>query len=52
MPLTRGRWLSSGENGQRLVEAAFFSLEMLTTHGCAFWIASTVADRRELARTV
>jgi hypothetical protein len=33
IPLTRGRWLSSGENGQRLVEAAFFSLEMLTTLG-------------------
>jgi hypothetical protein len=33
MPLTRGRIDSSGVNGQRLLEAAFFSLEMLTTQG-------------------
>jgi hypothetical protein len=36
MPLTRGRWLSSAENGQRLDDAAFFSLEMLTTLGRDF----------------
>ena len=31
MPLTSGAWFSSGENGQRLCDDAFFSLEMLTT---------------------
>src|SRR5437868_3084976 len=50
IPLTRGRWLSSGENGQRLVEAAFFSLEMLTTQGWTFCTASTTGPRRDPAR--
>ena len=47
MPLTRGTWFSSAENGQRLCDAAFFSLEMLTTHRCTFSTASTTAVRRE-----
>src|SRR5437763_1358910 len=51
MPLTRGRWLSSAENGHRLVEAAFFSLEMLTTVGWTLWTASTTGVRREAAGT-
>jgi hypothetical protein len=46
IPLTRGRWFSSGENGQRLVDAAFFSLEILTTLGAALATASVVALRR------
>ena len=47
IPLTRGRWFSSAENGHRLFEAAFFSLEMFTTHGWLFSTASTIAVRRE-----
>ena len=47
MPLTRGRWFSSAENGQRLWDAAFFSLEMFTTQRCTFSTASTTAVRRE-----
>jgi hypothetical protein len=46
MPLIRGRWFSSAENGQRLVDSAFFSLEMLTTQGCDLSTASTTAVRR------
>ena len=45
--MTLGRWFSSGENGHRLCEAAFFSLEMLTTLRWTFSTASTTADRRE-----
>ena len=41
MPFTRGRWLSSLEKGQRLVEPAFFSLEIFTTQGWAFSTAFT-----------
>ena len=47
MPLTRGTWFSSAEKGQRLCDAAFFSLEMLTTARCTFSTASTTAVRRE-----
>ena len=47
IPLTRGRWLSSLENGQRLVEAAFFSLEMLTTLGWALRTASVTGVSRD-----
>jgi hypothetical protein len=49
MPLTLGFCDSSGVKGQRLGEAAFFSLEMLTTLGCTFWTASTHGERREAA---
>ena len=47
IPLTLGRWLSSLENGHRLVEAAFFSLEMFTTLGIARATASVSGFRRE-----
>jgi hypothetical protein len=50
MPLTRGRWLSSVENGQRLVEEAFFSLVMFTTLGPALLTASTTGVRRDPAK--
>src|SRR4051812_2727478 len=46
MPLIRGRWFSSAENGHRLVDSAFFSLEILTTQGCDLSTASTTAVRR------
>jgi hypothetical protein len=46
MPLIRGRWFSSAENGQRLLDSAFFSLEILTTQGCDLSTASTTAVRR------
>ena len=49
MPLTRGTWFSSAENGQRLCDAAFFSLEMLTTVRCTLSTASTTAVRRVAA---
>ena len=49
IPLIRGRWFSSAENGHRLFDAAFFSLEMFTTHGCVFSTASTIAVRRAAA---
>ena len=45
MPLIRGRWFSSAEKGHRLFDAAFFSLEILTTHDCALSTASTMAER-------
>jgi hypothetical protein len=48
MPLIRGRWFSSTENGQRLGEAARFSLEMLTTLGWTLRTASTTGVRRAL----
>ena len=50
MPLTRGRAFSSAENGQRLEDAAFFSLEMLTTQGCTFRTASATSVFREAAK--
>ena len=46
IPLIRGRAFSSAENGQRLLEAAFFSLEMFTTHAWVFSTASTITVRR------
>jgi hypothetical protein len=49
IPLIRGRWLSSAEKGQRAEEAAFFSLEMLTTLGWARCTAATTGDLRALA---
>ena len=49
MPLTLGRAFSSAEKGQRLEEAAFFSLEILTTQGMTFCTASTTGVRRERA---
>jgi hypothetical protein len=52
MPLTLARWLSSLENGQRLVEADFFSLEMLTTLGWAFRTASETGVLREATSAV
>src|SRR5207248_11750163 len=46
MPLIRGLWFSSAENGQRLGDAAFLSLVMLTTLGWTFCTASTTGVLR------